>query len=286
MKREELYKMYKKEYNMLSREEMIEEIKRIKEEDNEFPIIMSEVKENDILEHDNKKVLSSLDISHRPFRGKLEEVREKTKEELKEDLLNNHRIEVLDDEVMTKDKYEILSLYAKSLGKIKAGKINGFLKSEKNTSYSKDKSYTRENIKGSYQDLILTLKLMSDIGWSSGSGMGKNSENTAFNKVVDKTSFRIAKDILRGSEINNREISIYPYSGLIPGIQALRAIGWTENQIKNASLNMRIPEVVYVEYDTFSRDVSDAKSIQRVILRKAGNKDIHNYLKDKFNWSE
>lgn len=166
----------------------------------------------------------------------------------------------------------------------RTGNIVGFLNSDKNSSYNKTKVYYGDKLEGSFEEIYGYQALLSDVGWHKDSSLGSASEKTTLNKMMDKEGLETAREILRFSEKNQPNI-LYPQSGIISCVQALRAKGWDSQQIKNASVDYRLDELVYAEYGVKPRNVSGAMEMKTIILRgHPKGTDIQDILKDKLGW--
>lgn len=202
--------------------------------------------------------------------------------------MNKKGIEISDyDELNDDEKKALLFAVRKSTIR-KTRAIMSFLTSDKNTSYSKDKSYEQINAKGSFDDVYYKLKLMNEVGWAKGSGQGQTFENSRLNVVMDKKSIAIAEKITKGSQAN-QENRTYPDSGMIYGIQMLRHRGVDEREIINRSRNERVADMVYKEYGVNPRKTSGASELSRILQKDAdaqGKENIHELLKESLNWTE
>lgn len=166
----------------------------------------------------------------------------------------------------------------------RTGNIVGFLNSDKNSSYNKTKVFSRDKLEGSFEEIYGYQALLSDVGWHKDSGQGVASEKTTLNKMMDKEGLETAREILRFSKKNQPNI-LYPESGIISCVQALRAKGWDSQQIKNAAVDYRLDEIVYSEYGVKPRAVSGAMEMKTIILRgHPKGTDIQDILKDKLGW--
>ena len=183
-------------------------------------------------------------------------------------------------------KAMIFAVNDRSIRKIR--NIMSFLTSDKNTSYSKDKSYEKTNAKGSFDDVYYKLKLMNNVGWAKRSDQAANDENSMLNVVMDKKSIDIAEKITKESQVN-QESRTYPDSGMIYGIQMLRHRGIDEREIIDRSHNERVADMVYKEYDANPRETSGATQLARLLQQEAnaqGKENIHELLKESLNWTE
>ena len=202
--------------------------------------------------------------------------------------MNKKGIEISDyDELDDDEKKALLFAVRKSTVR-KTRAIMSFLTSDKDTSYSKDKSYEQINAKGSFDDVYYKLKLMNDVGWAKGSAQGQNDENSRLNVVMDKKSIDIAEKITKGSQAN-QEDRTYPDSGMIYGIQMLRHRGIDEREIIDRSHNERVADMVYKEYGVNPRKTSGASELSRILQKDAdaqGKENIHELLKESLNWTE
>lgn len=213
------------------------------------------------------------------------------KDELEEYILKEYNVEVDNiDEISEEDMSKLaVSLY--DMTKRRMGNIVGFLNSDKNTSYSKTKEYTRNPLKGTYDYVFTKSLIFNNLCWNiSGSGQTKAAERTAFNKLVDNEAVEIASNIILHSKVN-QESKSYPITGLIASIQALRFIGWNSIEIQNVSRELNLADIVYVEYNVKPRASNEARIIRNVMLNKArklaiaSNRDnIENEIAIKMNW--
>lgn len=215
----------------------------------------------------------------------IEEVKKKdfSVNTVKEELARR-KIVITDLDSTTEEQRENILCHIYCEGYKRTGNIVGFLKSPKNSSYQRARSYSRDNLEGSFEEIYGYQALVSNVGWHKNSGQGSASENTALNEMMDKESLETAREILRFSEKNKPNI-LYPESGLIGCIQALRAKGWEPQQIKNAAIDHRLDEIVYSEYGVKPRNTSGAMEMRAIILRgypKGVN--VQEVLKDKLGW--
>lgn len=196
-------------------------------------------------------------------------------------------IEISDyDELDDDEKKALLFTVRKSTIR-KTRAIMSFLTSDKDTSYSKDKSHEHISAKGSFDDVYYKLKLMNEVGWTKGSGQGQTFESSRLNVVMDKKSIEIAEKITKGSQANQESID-YPDSGMIYGIQMLRHRGMDEIDIIDRAHNERVADMVYEEYGVKPKKTSGASEFSRILQKEADSQgvDIHEMLKHSLNWTE
>lgn len=201
--------------------------------------------------------------------------------------MNKKGIEISDYDELDDDEKKALLFAVRKSSVRKTRNIMSFLTSDKDTSYSKDKSYEQINAKGSFDDVYYKLKLMNEVGWTKGSGQGQSDENSRLNAVMDKKSIDIAEKITKGSQAN-QENRTYPDSGMIYGIQMLRHRGIDEREIIDRSRNERVADMVYKEYGVNPRKTSAASEFSRILQKDADaqGKDIHEMLKESLSWTE
>ena len=197
-------------------------------------------------------------------------------------------IEISDYDELDDDEKKALLFAVKKSSVRKTRAIMSFLTSDKDTSYSKDKSYKQISAKGSFDDVYYKLKLMNEVGWTKGSVQGQNDENSRLNVVMDKKSIDIAEKITKGSQAN-QENKTYPDSGMIYGIQMLRHRGIDEREIIDRAHNERVADMVYKEYGVKPKKTSGASEFSRILQKDAdaqGKENIHELLKESLNWTE
>lgn len=201
--------------------------------------------------------------------------------------MNKKGIEISDYDELNEDEKKALLFAVRKSTVRKTRAIMSFLTSDKDTSYSKDKSYEQINAKGSFDDVYYKLKLMNEVGWTKGSLQGQNDENSRLNVVMDKKSIDIAEKITKGSQAN-QENKTYPDSGMIYGIQMLRHRGIDERDIIDRAHNERVADMVYEEYGVKPKKTSGASEFSRILQKEANAQGIaiHEMLKHSLNWSE
>lgn len=213
----------------------------------------------------------------------------KSDEEYSETLLKEHNIKLTDLEDTTEEQRRALGAILRHNTSRKTGNIAGFMNSDRNTSYSQTKEYSKATVEGSYAEISTNFKMLSRVGWHKTSAQGANDENTRLNKMMDKESLRIAGEISNFSP-ENQESRNYPASGLIGSVQALRLRGWNEKQIKNVAVGNKLSDVVYEEYKVKPRDVSGATEMERVMNREVDNSvsgnTLQSTLAERLGWTE
>lgn len=200
------------------------------------------------------------------------------------EILSKKGIVITDLDSTTEEQRHNIVCYLLYESYKRTGNIVGFLNSDKNSSYQKTKVYYGDKLEGSFEEIHGYQSLLSLVGWHKDSAQGAASEKTTLNQMMDKEGLETAREILRFSEKNQPNI-LYPQSGIISCVQALRAKGWDSQQIKNAAVDYRLDEVVYSEYGVKPRKVSGATEMKTIILRDhPKGTDIHDVLKDKLGW--
>lgn len=203
---------------------------------------------------------------------------------VKEKLLKENRIDIVDLDSTTEEQRANILCHTGYENYKRTGNIVGFLNSDKNSSYQRARSYSKENLVGTFDEIYGYQSILANVGWHKDSAQGSASENNALNELMDRESLETAREILRFSDKNQPDL-FYPESGLVGSIQALRAKGWTSQQIKNAAVDHRIDQVVYSEYGIKPRNTSGATEMRTVLLRgypKLTN--VQEVLKDKLGW--
>lgn len=200
------------------------------------------------------------------------------------EILAKKRIVITDLDFTAEEQRHSLVCHFRHEASKRTGNIVGFLNSDKNSSYYKTKVFSRDKLEGSFDEIYGYQALLSEVGWHKNSSQGVASEKTTLNKMMDKEGLETAREILRFSEKNQPNI-LYPQSGIISCVQALRAKGWDSQQIKNAAVDYRLDEVVYSEYGVKPRNTSGAMEMKAIVLRGyPEGTDIHDVLKDKLGW--
>lgn len=231
--------------------------------------------------YDSASQLEAL-FSHFKFDTKFDKL---SNEELKERLKTRYRIEISDLDNMTREEKLALEGNLEFIKKKKIGNIVGFINSTKNTSYSRAKGYSREELKGSFNEVYPVISLLSNPGKHKSSAQAANTEATNLNVIMDKKSLEIALEIISKSPFN-KDSEAAPAPGVIASVQALRLKGWSDTQIKNVSTEFPLHEVVYHEYDVKPRRVAGCTQLIRVFAPKLDRVEIGDKLKTELGWSE